>query len=343
MPFAGEGEFISPDSVLSHCYGALLPMFDTVEANTLRQLCREFKSTVADFPWEDDQTVIRGSVAAWRACFPRARWANLRDYSLYRSDRRTPVVDADFVHFVGLKRLNMSACTQITDAAFVHLKGICSLNMSFCGQDTITDAAFVHLKGIHTLDIEGCTQLSDVVMAPLKGIHTLYMGDCPQLTTAVYTHLKGIKRLDIHDSIQLALTDNSLLGIEWLNMLGHEKVEINKVRALGYRVVRSGDEWEEEVGDEDSADDFRWYGDDEGATYKPNGSVSIYFPSCSRVSTESVSPSISISTGDDIVLPPDLVSSLLRAISPADLLWSLSDLGTLSRCPCWNPRKWVRT
>ena len=37
----------------------------------------------------------------------------------------------------------------------------------------------------------------------------------------------------------------------------------------------------EKVGDEDSADDFWWYGDDEGANYKPNGSVSIYFPSCS--------------------------------------------------------------
>ena len=76
IPFAGEGEVFTPDSVLSHCYGALLPMFDTAEATTLRQLCKEFKSTVADFPWEDDKTVIRGSVAGWRACFPRARWAN---------------------------------------------------------------------------------------------------------------------------------------------------------------------------------------------------------------------------------------------------------------------------
>ena len=38
MPFAGEGEFFTPDSVLSHCYGALLPMFTTEEATTLRQL-----------------------------------------------------------------------------------------------------------------------------------------------------------------------------------------------------------------------------------------------------------------------------------------------------------------
>ena len=37
MPFAGDGEFFSPDSVLSHAYGALLPMFTTKEATVLRQ------------------------------------------------------------------------------------------------------------------------------------------------------------------------------------------------------------------------------------------------------------------------------------------------------------------
>jgi hypothetical protein len=44
MPFAGESDVPSPDSVLSHCYGALLPMFDTVEALVLRQVCKEFKA-----------------------------------------------------------------------------------------------------------------------------------------------------------------------------------------------------------------------------------------------------------------------------------------------------------
>jgi hypothetical protein len=43
IPFAGEGEFFTPDSVLSHCYGALLPMFTTKKATTLRQLCRELQ------------------------------------------------------------------------------------------------------------------------------------------------------------------------------------------------------------------------------------------------------------------------------------------------------------
>ena len=65
------------------------------------------------------------------------------------------MVDADFVHFVGLRRLNMGWCNSITDAAFVHLKGIHTLDMAYCYQPTITDAAFVHLKGIEWLGMDG--------------------------------------------------------------------------------------------------------------------------------------------------------------------------------------------
>ena len=88
-----------------------------------------------------------------------------------------------------------------------------------------------------------------------------------------------------------------------------------------------------EAGDESSTDSFRWDGDDEGADFKPNGSVSMYplptvgqflpspissLPSCSRVSLES-DPSSLLDTApssDDIILPPGLVSALHRAISP---------------------------
>ena len=136
MPFAGESDPWSPDSVLSHCSGALLPMFDTAEATVLRLLCREFKEAVAQFPWEDDKTVIRGSVAAWRACFPKARWANVTEDE-DTDGRESPVVDADFVHFVGLRRVNMSWCMSVTDAAFVHLKGSHTLDMAACDQPSI--------------------------------------------------------------------------------------------------------------------------------------------------------------------------------------------------------------
>ena len=209
IPFAGEGEIFTPDSVLSHCYGALLPMFTTKEATTLRQLCREFKSTVAEFPWEDEKTVIMGSVAAWMACFPKARWANVTQWH-----RMTSVVDADFVHFVGLRRLNMSWCHSITDAAFVHLRGIHTLEMTACYQNTITDAAFESLKGIHSLCLWHCTQL----------------------TSAVITHLKGVKRLDIGKCSQLNITDDSLQGIEWLGIYEHSQAQVEQAESLGYPV-----------------------------------------------------------------------------------------------------------
>ena len=96
--------------------------------------------------------MIRGSIAQWRACFPRARGANVGQLGgLNLSGRLTAVVDGDFVHFVGLRALNMSWCTQVRDAAFVHIRGIQTLDMSWCNQATITDAAFEHLKGIQVL------------------------------------------------------------------------------------------------------------------------------------------------------------------------------------------------
>ena len=106
----------------------LFPFISTEDAaRGLRLTCRELKQAVTDFPWEDMDTVIHGSIALWRACFPRARGANVGQRGQWGGNpnaRRAAVVDGDFLHFVGLRALNMSRCTQVTDAAFVHLKGI---------------------------------------------------------------------------------------------------------------------------------------------------------------------------------------------------------------------------
>jgi hypothetical protein len=141
IPLAGGGQ----ETLLSEVGSQyLLPLFTTAEACALRLVCREFLAAVSEQPWEDRETMIQGSVAAWRACFPRARCADVRW-------RTTPLVDADFVHFEGLMELRMYNCQSITDAAFVHLRGIHTLDMGSCRQADITDAAFVHLRGIHTL------------------------------------------------------------------------------------------------------------------------------------------------------------------------------------------------
>ena len=75
--------------------------------------------------------MIKGSIAAWRACFPRACFANVQrtDWPSGLNKRAAPVVDADFVHFKGLRELYMAGCTGVTDAAFVHLRGIHTLEI----------------------------------------------------------------------------------------------------------------------------------------------------------------------------------------------------------------------
>jgi hypothetical protein len=188
-------------TILSIVGAVLLPMFSTREACTLRLLCREFTQAVREYQWEDKDTLIKGEIRLWRACFPRARAANVCSY-LGPRYRRVPVVDADFVHFVGLRELNMAGCKEVTDAAFAHLAGIHTLNMCGCRQATITDAAFVHLKGIHTLNMRACFQatITDAAFVHLQGIHTLDMSWCSQdFDEAFASSLAGVHELLMYD------------------------------------------------------------------------------------------------------------------------------------------------
>ena len=135
---------------------------DTPGACALRLVCRDFQAAVTAHPWEDRETVIKGSIGGWRACFPWARCANVRMWvpGGVGVVRRTPVADADFVHLEGLRELHMAGCKAVTDAAFAHLRGIHTLNMSGCSQPTITAAAFQHLAGISQLSMHWCSPLA---------------------------------------------------------------------------------------------------------------------------------------------------------------------------------------
>jgi hypothetical protein len=114
VPLAGaDAAGIPTETLLSEAEVGLvlLKMFDTREACVLRLVCREFVEAVGRQQWEDRETVIMGSIAAWRACFPRARCANINKRY---SGRTAPVVDADFMHLEGLRELNMACCTAVT-------------------------------------------------------------------------------------------------------------------------------------------------------------------------------------------------------------------------------------
>ena len=68
MPLAGGGQ----ETLLSEVGFVLLPLFTTRDAYALRLVCREFLAAVREHPWEDRDTVFKGSIRACRACFPRA-------------------------------------------------------------------------------------------------------------------------------------------------------------------------------------------------------------------------------------------------------------------------------
>ena len=158
IPLAGGGQ----ETLLSEVGSQyLLPLFTTAEACALRLVCREFLAAVSEQPWEDAQTAIKGSIAAWRVCFPRAHSANVQRQSSAGAEvRKAHVVDADFVHLEGLQELRMAGCRHVTDAAFAHLRGILALDMSACDQAGITDAAFAHLRGISQLYMDDCRSAS---------------------------------------------------------------------------------------------------------------------------------------------------------------------------------------
>ncbi len=70
-------------------------------------------------------TRITGPISLWRESFGlRAQAANVFD--------RRDLVDSDFVHFRGLRTLNMTSCRGVSDAAFANLRGISALNMTCC-------------------------------------------------------------------------------------------------------------------------------------------------------------------------------------------------------------------
>jgi hypothetical protein len=264
VPLAGGGQ----ETLLSEVGFVLLPLFTTVDACALRLVCREFLAAVREHPWEDRVTVIQGSIATWRACFPHALCANVQQGVWYVSEikRVAPVVDADFVHFEGLRELYMAGCRGVTDAAFVHLRGIHTLDMSLChqpsitdaafahladikrlsicacGQASITDAAFAHLRGIQLLNMSHCYQLTDTAFLHLRGIHTLYMRSCfqPAITDAAFAHLRGIHTLVMDRCDQATITGAGLAHLKGIRVLGMYQCSIDQVataRSLGLPVT----------------------------------------------------------------------------------------------------------
>jgi hypothetical protein len=205
---------------------SLLSLLSTRQVLPLRLLCKDARRAVADFPWHDRRVVVRGSLAAWRACFPCARCANLKSITYDYRGRRQALVDADFELLQGLEELNMAGqCSEgLTDAAFAFLRGIHTLNMNFCSQDTVTDGAFAHLSGVQRLSMWACSQhtITGAALAHLRGVQVLNATGCEQLSAADFAPLQG-----------------SLLCVKMHDAQGG--------RALGLPAVKEGQEFPSQV------------------------------------------------------------------------------------------------
>ena len=263
VPLAGGTQ----ETLLSEVGPVLLPFFTTRDACALRLVCREFLAAATEHPWQDKRTAIQGSIAAWRACFPRARCANVGYEPILPGTefRVARVYDADFVHFEGLRGLNMRGCGEVTDAAFARLRGIHTLDMSGCDQVGITDTAFAHLRGIHTLDMSGCSRVTDAAFAHLEGVQTLFMDGCTGVTDAGFQHLRGIRTLYMP-----YLTGITAAALEYLdgaasvNMTGCLPGLIQAARARGLPVRFSENEEEEEEEEVEGEEEEEEEGEEEG-------------------------------------------------------------------------------
>jgi hypothetical protein len=187
------------------------------EALPLRSASRACRDAVAEHAWGDwreGHSLVKGSLAAWRRCFPHATAVSL--------NMHTRAQDADLVHLRGIHKVDIQGCTQITDAGLAHLHGVLELYMDRCTGVTdaglahlagihtlyawdvqITDAALAHLSGIFKLDISGCTLVTDAGLAHLRGIHTLHMDGCTRITDAGLEHISSVHTLQMRNCPQI--------------------------------------------------------------------------------------------------------------------------------------------
>jgi len=170
-------------TVLSVAYHTLLPMFTMEEARTLRLVCREFRDTVAAYPWAD-HCVLRSRVRQWRRSFPLAKVALVANWA-------TPLQPVDFCYLEGLRELDLCAC-KLTDDVFRHFRGIKTLNV---GRTNITGAGFVHLAGIESLTVDDCP-VTDDAFRHLPGLRRLSVR-ATKVTNAAFQHLKSLRSLDV--------------------------------------------------------------------------------------------------------------------------------------------------
>lgn len=138
----------------------ILGYFTMKEANTLRQVCTEMRSAVAETAFDqtcnlhlidgdaDFDSFIRGSTESWRKCFPKARAANLR----WLDPRYGFGVAPNYSALTGIETLKIEDCA-LTDDDFVHFNSVKWLHAagSVNQNRDVRGNNFMHLENIEVL------------------------------------------------------------------------------------------------------------------------------------------------------------------------------------------------
>jgi hypothetical protein len=144
-------------------------------------------------------THIIGDIARWRACFPRARAANLRwradlrafaplagvlRVDLYSAIKR-PLDDGALEPLRDAVWVDLGHCTGLRSCDVARLASVRVLNLAWCRQEALGDAGLAGLAALRELDVSMCWQaaLTDAAFAALARAGTLRvlrMGGCVQ-------------------------------------------------------------------------------------------------------------------------------------------------------------------
>jgi hypothetical protein len=235
---AGAHTMLSPPLV-QH---ALLGLFDTRTVLPLRAACKDARAAIAGYEWEDARTVILGSVAAWRACFPRARAASVevrvhgQRWGPPARLRRAPLDSAELGALGGMRELNLrghrcidsaplgsverlllSNCPDfVCSGALASLTSLRELSLQMCGRgqerDSIPAAAFAGLSGLHSLSLCDCRVEGDAVFAFLPSLRHLKLKyqKIPHFSEAIgsgFKHLGALQSLDMAGCKSIAAKD----------------------------------------------------------------------------------------------------------------------------------------
>ena len=145
---------------------------------------------------------------------------------------RTGITDEQLVHFIGVKKINLSFCSKITDKGLAHLKDVIYINLRGCSLITdaglahlaeveeigltdcllITDAGLAHLKDVKNINLTGCSKITDVGLAHLKDVISIILSGCKKITDAGLVHLEGVNKIVLYGCKNI--TDKGLTNLK---------------------------------------------------------------------------------------------------------------------------------